>query len=314
MPLQIERLRKSKSWLRCKRRPELAFYLLNLWMRAWHEVPAGSIEDDDDILADAAMCSPEAWPAIRDDVLAGWERRDGRLFHSTVTELATEAEGKLRKNKKRTEAAREVKQQRREGTVTEAVTEAVTELVTETVTSHEGKGREEEVREEPNGSLSETPLSDDVRAKAPKRKRPEYPADFDAAWLAYPRSPNMSKAEALPAWRRLSVEDRALVLPSIAGYRAYLATKPDLEVIHFARYLSKRRFEGYAGEAAASATESDWLKRLEWARTNRKWSASEWGPMPGVSGCNAPLSLLLPGDGVGWAEWSQRREPERETQ
>ncbi|MFG1399861.1 DNA methyltransferase [Roseixanthobacter pseudopolyaromaticivorans] len=31
MPLQIERLRKSKAWLRCKRRPELAFYLMNLW-------------------------------------------------------------------------------------------------------------------------------------------------------------------------------------------------------------------------------------------------------------------------------------------
>jgi hypothetical protein len=41
MPLYIQRLQRSKAWLRCKRRPELAFYMVNLWMRAWHEVPAG---------------------------------------------------------------------------------------------------------------------------------------------------------------------------------------------------------------------------------------------------------------------------------
>lgn len=90
MPLHIERLRRSKAWLRCKRRPELAFYLMNLWMRAWHEVPAGSIEADDDVLADAAMCSPEEWERIRSDVLHGWEERDGRWHHHVVTELAAE--------------------------------------------------------------------------------------------------------------------------------------------------------------------------------------------------------------------------------
>jgi uncharacterized protein YdaU (DUF1376 family) len=169
MPLHIERLRKSKAWLRCKRRPELAFYILNLWMRAWHELPAGSIEDDDDVLADAAMCSPEAWAGVKEDVLQGWERRDGRLFHSTVTEIATEAEGKLRKNTARTVAAREALQQKRDGTVTETVTEdvievvteiatevatdenTVTESVTEIVTSPEGKGREEKGNKKERG-------------------------------------------------------------------------------------------------------------------------------------------------------------------
>jgi uncharacterized protein YdaU (DUF1376 family) len=80
MPLYIGRLQRSKAWLTCKRDPALAFYMMNLWMRSWHEVPLGSIEDDD-ILADAATCDPKTWDKIKDKVLRGWERRDGRLFH-----------------------------------------------------------------------------------------------------------------------------------------------------------------------------------------------------------------------------------------
>ncbi len=153
MPLQIERLRKSKAWLRCKRRPELAFYLVNLWMRAWHEVPAGTIEDDDDVLADAAMCEPSMWPQIKDDLLKGWKRSGNRLSHETVTELATEAAGKLRKNKNRTEAARAAALKKAsDPSVTETVTELATEPVTELVTGPEGKGREEKIKEEANAS------------------------------------------------------------------------------------------------------------------------------------------------------------------
>lgn len=87
MLLDIERLRKSKSWLRARRRPELAFYMLNLWMRAFHDVPAGSIENDDDVLADAAGCHPRDWDKIKGVVLHGWLLcSDGRLYHSTVVE------------------------------------------------------------------------------------------------------------------------------------------------------------------------------------------------------------------------------------
>lgn len=160
MPLQIERLRKSKAWLRCKRNPEIAFYMVNLWMRAWHEIPAGSIEDDDDVLADAAMCSPEKWEELKDDILKGWERLDGRVWHSTVTEIATESAGKLRRNKTRTAAAREVLELRRQASVTNTVTEIVTDTVSVSVTEHEGKGREEKGREDKT-------TSDDVVAAAP---------------------------------------------------------------------------------------------------------------------------------------------------
>ncbi|WP_158255688.1 MULTISPECIES: DUF1376 domain-containing protein [Sinorhizobium] len=146
MPLQIERLRKSKAWLRCKRKPELAFYMMNLWMRAWHEVPAGSIEDDDDVLADAAMASPHEWESLKGEILHGWERRDGRIWHSAVTDIATDGAAKLRKNKNRTSAARQALAEVRSTPVTDPVTETVpttvAKPVTKTVTGPEGKGRE----------------------------------------------------------------------------------------------------------------------------------------------------------------------------
>ena len=113
MPLYLERLQRSKAWLRCKRRPEMAFYLMNLWMRAYREVPAGSIENDDDILADAAMCDPEEWDRVRADVLRGWDEREGRLYHPVVEEVAAEAAAKLRGNRKRTEEARATREQMR---------------------------------------------------------------------------------------------------------------------------------------------------------------------------------------------------------
>jgi uncharacterized protein YdaU (DUF1376 family) len=107
MPLYIERLQKSRAWLICKRRPELAFYLMNLWMRAWHEVPAGSLEDDDEVLADAARISPTKWPKLRDEVLRGWKKgEDGRLYHAVLIEFAIQAYEQKNAQRNRTAAAR----------------------------------------------------------------------------------------------------------------------------------------------------------------------------------------------------------------
>lgn len=92
MPLEVARLRRSKAWLICKRQPELAFYMVNLWTAAWHSVPAGSLEDDDDVLADAAMCDPHKWSKLRDKILRGWVKcSDGLLYHPVVAEKVAES-------------------------------------------------------------------------------------------------------------------------------------------------------------------------------------------------------------------------------
>jgi Protein of unknown function (DUF1376) len=92
MPLHLTRLRQSKTWSYARRNPALGFYLVNLWASAWHSLPAGSLEDDDLVLADAAQCDDEAWPELRDQILRGWTKHaDGRLYHEVVAELVNEA-------------------------------------------------------------------------------------------------------------------------------------------------------------------------------------------------------------------------------
>lgn len=183
MPLYIERLQKSKAWLLCKREPEIAFYLMNLWMRAWQEVPAGTIENDDDVLADAAMCDTKRWAKVRDKALRGWTEIGGRLTHPVVSEIAEESWSKREAYKARTDAARKAREEKRRlereanagssdeppdrgstppvaASVTETVTTSVTEAATEGVTDskYKGKGKLEDKKDsDPNGSGAGAP-------------------------------------------------------------------------------------------------------------------------------------------------------------
>lgn len=107
MPLDVTRLRRSKAWLICKRSPHLAFYMINLWTAAWHERPAGSLEDDDDVLADLAMCDPAKWDKLRDLVLRNWVKcSDGRLYHPFLAEKVLTAWDSRLDQRWRTECAR----------------------------------------------------------------------------------------------------------------------------------------------------------------------------------------------------------------
>ena len=62
-----------------------------LWCKAWLQVPAGSLPDDDRILAHLSSTGP-AWRKLKTAALRGWIRcSDGRLYHRTVAEKANEA-------------------------------------------------------------------------------------------------------------------------------------------------------------------------------------------------------------------------------
>lgn len=65
---------------------------LALWCRAWTEVPAGSLPDDERLLARHAGLSLTEWKAVADMALRGFVRcDDGRLYHATVSEKACRA-------------------------------------------------------------------------------------------------------------------------------------------------------------------------------------------------------------------------------
>jgi uncharacterized protein YdaU (DUF1376 family) len=135
MPLEVSRLLRSRTWLKAKRQPEIGFYLVNLWAGAWHEVPAGSLPDDDDVLADLARCTATRWKKLRGEILAAWVRcADGRLYHPVVAEKARDAWAHKLAQRRRTQAARDARRQRSD------VPAAISAATPVTASKGEGEG------------------------------------------------------------------------------------------------------------------------------------------------------------------------------
>jgi hypothetical protein len=92
MPIDIVRLLGSEFHARASDGAWRAG--VTLWLRAWHQVPAGSLPDDDISLCRLAELGRDmrTWKKIKDDALRGWAKgSDGRLYHPTVSEKVAEA-------------------------------------------------------------------------------------------------------------------------------------------------------------------------------------------------------------------------------
>jgi hypothetical protein len=205
MPLYIARLKQSKAWAYARRNPAIGFYLINLWTHAWHGAPAGSLEDDEMLLADAAQCNIKIWTKVSSTVLRSWiQCNDGRYYHPVIADIVLEAWQRKVAQHERTEAARRAKQQKRakllngsgspDGGVLASVTTSVTEPVTEPVTTSattdvtvtvtdlslhprdrdRDRDSKRKKRESSLRSLSQTKAPDDDPA-------------FDRFWTSYPR-------------------------------------------------------------------------------------------------------------------------------
>ncbi len=91
-PLHFDRLRKSKWWRRASDTARARNVMM--WGEAYKAVPAGSLPDDDDELAEAAGYGMDvaAFIAAKDEIMAPWVLcTDGRWYHPTVCEVVLEA-------------------------------------------------------------------------------------------------------------------------------------------------------------------------------------------------------------------------------
>ncbi len=91
MPLDIARLFGSEFHARASDGEWRAG--LTLWLKSYHQVPAGSLPDDDVALARLAEYGRDlkSWRAVKDGALHGWVKcSDGRLYHPVVAEKALE--------------------------------------------------------------------------------------------------------------------------------------------------------------------------------------------------------------------------------
>lgn len=210
MPLEVNRLRKSKAWLWAKKQPELGFYMINLWGGSWHESPAASLEDDDDVLADMAMCTSKRWAAVREKVLHGWIKcSDGRLYHPVVAEKALEAWEAKCKQRKRTQAATEARVFKK--TIVRASDEVRNEDRDEkrdddrndrrddNVTFTKGQGRDREG----TGNIPSSLRSDGRREDA----TPALPG----------LPPPLAKAEKIDPWKAVYDRGKAVLGPNSGG-------------------------------------------------------------------------------------------------
>jgi hypothetical protein len=92
MPLEVKRLRDSETSART-RGDEFRCAVL-LWCASWHQVPAGSLPDDEVMLATYAGFGRviREWKRVRDGALRGFVKcSDGRLYHQVVAEKAITA-------------------------------------------------------------------------------------------------------------------------------------------------------------------------------------------------------------------------------
>jgi len=160
----------------------------------------------------------------------------------------------------------------------------------------------------------------------------KYPADFEAAWKAYPTTPNMSKKEGFDQWRKIDEEDRKAVARAIPQYQKFLKSKPDHPVIHFCRFISKRRFDGFVEQAGGGSTvqgengaqkpkswllgdprkfsDEQWQKILNVSRNSLRWWRS-WGAIPGQEGCLVPEHLLRKGQSGDGYLWDYDKQMDR---
>lgn len=92
MPLDVLRLRDSDIAVMVT--GEEFRSAVMLWCAAWHQVPAGSLPNDDRSLANLAGLGRAVveWMKVKEGALRGWvECSDGRLYHAVVCEKARDS-------------------------------------------------------------------------------------------------------------------------------------------------------------------------------------------------------------------------------
>jgi uncharacterized protein YdaU (DUF1376 family) len=110
--LNAERLLASELWALATGDEFKA--AVGLWCRAWKQIPAGSLPNDERVLGSFAGLTPRAWAKVRAVALRGFVLcSDGRLYHKVLVEDARRAFAKKLERKERTKAATEARNRNR---------------------------------------------------------------------------------------------------------------------------------------------------------------------------------------------------------
>jgi hypothetical protein len=252
MPLDVVRLRDSDI-AALSSGDEFRCAVL-LWCASWHQLPAASLPDDDQILSQLAGFGRvvKEWKKVRNGALRGWVVcADGRLYHPVVAEKAREAWRAKLVQRWKTECARIKKANQRNGT------SAAAPSIEEFLAEHEKAGQPKHAPEDnagmslgtngtcPQGQTKPVPedspiVSPDcppgngiqgtvdrdsgqvnLKTKTPKPPTPDKPARFD------PLSIDLPDCVTPEAWAKWIAYRRARKLttaePTVTAQAAKLA-------------------------------------------------------------------------------------------
>lgn len=130
--------------------PAANWYAVLTWCAAFHQVPAGSLPDDDPVLAYLVRLGRDVrtWKKMREKgAMRGWVKHsDGRLYHPVVTEAVLKLLGKSKAGK----TAAGAKQARKNSQAIENATAGINDGSTNAASSlqqSDNKGKERKGRE-----------------------------------------------------------------------------------------------------------------------------------------------------------------------
>jgi len=217
MPLDVVRLRDSG--LTAKATGDEFRAAVLLWCASWHQIPAASLPDDDQELAN--LCgyarAMREWSKVKAGALRGWIKcSDGRLYHPIVAEKAADAWAKKQAQRARTEAARrarEEERQRKSQGQLQPLLQSPGLSVTDIVTGSKGQGQGQG---QGQGDLNTRSHLTQGRGDPPKPVRSPTGSRL---------APDWTLPEDLKAWATEARPDLDIALQA-ARFRDYWAALP----------------------------------------------------------------------------------------
>lgn len=305
-PLHFDRLRKSKWW---RRASDLARARnVMLWGEAYKQVPAGSMPDDDDDLAEAAGfgMDVDAFLNAKAEIMAPWVLcSDGRWYHPTVCEVVLDAWERTSARRKADAAKKAAQRAKTRGQAVDGErvphdrglvpddNENVPRDIIENagdIDTQTGQTRQDRTTPPLPPEGEQAGLDLDQQPAKPKRRKPALPIPEN-----FPDEAAITEQQlrARSAGADLDLAYQAERFRNWAVGRDMRYADWPATWRNWASKAIREAPKSHAPAAAAPANPGDpWRSRVREFVKNRYWNRLDWGPPPGREGCQAPPEIL----------------------
>lgn len=266
-------------------RDEHGAYFL-LLMAYWRN--GGPLMADDARLSRIAKASPTEWKRLRPVMLEFFTEEDGvwisKRSDIEIEKATRRMEAKSSAGKRGAESRWQTHSNRIDLPLAEPVAEAIADPMTK------------------NGS-SPSPTQEERKERKNMSANADADAEFSQFWKEYPRTKNMSRKDALKAWKSLkaskSLPDLAEVLRAVRQYKSFISAESKKQgkpypVKHAQGWLNGQRWEGFLEQDAPTVAPTDWADgEPQWAKFKASIPAAAW--MTFFAGCrpNGSISTII---------------------